>query len=236
MNDEHPVFCGKCGTPNPADNTFCRKCGHVLADDVIEIEGSPPPASPRTPVPGVEIQRFPLVDPDTGEAFDLPPSAPTGSRQTAHPPRRGNVILWSFAIHFIIISLLAMAALMVLNQLGLVPSEEAFEQLQAQVTDLQQRREANQISAEAASLEGQRMLERHGFAQMMKMVAIPLLAGFFLSGLLAGRFWRPKRTLDVTVASMVFGGLCVLCVLDFWVWPAAVALSVVGTLLGRRWR
>lgn len=39
--------CRKCGTPNPEDNVYCRKCGALLDISTREIEAQPKPVMPE---------------------------------------------------------------------------------------------------------------------------------------------------------------------------------------------
>jgi hypothetical protein len=39
--DDEPIYCTRCGTPNPSDSRFCRKCGRSLAEQEAEMIGIP---------------------------------------------------------------------------------------------------------------------------------------------------------------------------------------------------
>lgn len=245
MNDEQPVFCGKCGTPNPAGNSFCRKCGHRLDDDIIEDPESLEEfenSTPQSPVEGVEIVRYPLVDPETGEEIvptDLVTKPALNDRSQENleePPRKGSVALWSLAIHFLAISLLGLATMIVLSQLGLTPSQSAVENFQSEFEALRQRAQANEIDAEQTETEGRRLLERHGFLRLAMLMSGPVLLAFFIAGLIVGKLWRPRRLVPVGISGLIFGLLCSLCLISTIVWPIAVGLSLLGAYVGRRWR
>jgi len=236
VTDKQPVFCGKCGTPNPADNPYCRKCGHHLADDVIEAGDLLDPAAdaePVSPVEGIPVTRFPLVDPETGEEL-ASPRRPAQQQETDAPPpaRRGTVILWSLGIHFVAACVMSLVTLVILGQLGEGPRPEAFAAFQ----ELNERRVNGQISDEQAEREWETLLDRHGVSRILMILSGPVLLGFFISGFIAGRIWRPQRALDVGISGLVIGGLCSLCLISPFVWPLAFAASLAGTILGRRWR
>jgi hypothetical protein len=36
-----PIYCTRCGTPNPARARYCRKCGHSLEEQEAEMIGLP---------------------------------------------------------------------------------------------------------------------------------------------------------------------------------------------------
>ncbi len=240
VTEGSPVFCGKCGTPNPADNGFCRKCGHHLEDDVVE-EGSQQPifpnASPISPVDGISIDRYPLLDPETGE--EIPPIATTPevtpAKRAASQPSRGSLVFRSLGVHLASISLLGITAMIVLSQLGYTPEPESIATFQSQAEDLRQRLENNQISSEEAENEGRRLLEQFGLARLLLLLSGPTLLAFFVAGLITGRLWRPQRLLEVGLAGLLIGGLCSLCLISPMVWPAALGLSLLGTIVGKRW-
>lgn len=39
--DAEPIYCTRCGTPNPADSRYCRKCGRSLEEQEAEMMGIP---------------------------------------------------------------------------------------------------------------------------------------------------------------------------------------------------
>lgn len=39
--EHEAIYCTQCGTPNPADSNFCRRCGHSLADQESAMIGVP---------------------------------------------------------------------------------------------------------------------------------------------------------------------------------------------------
>lgn len=240
VNDQDPIFCGKCGTPNPAENQYCRRCGHRLADDIVEIGEqleSPETSAPISPVEGIDVERFPLVDPDSGEEIKpVVEHNPRHQDSTLPPPRRGSVILWSLGIHFVIISILSLTTLVVMAQLMPSLSPGNLQDLLTQSEDVRSRFESDQLSRDDAQEEERRILESHGILRLFLYLSAPVLLGFFVSGLIAGRLWRPQQLLDVGLAGLMLGGVCSLCLFSPLVWPLAFALSLIGATIGRRWR
>lgn len=233
-----PIFCGRCGTPNPAGNQFCRKCGHRLADDVVEVPSQPPPPDPpRSPVAGISVERFPLVDPETGQEIAPPPrpSLVPGPRAPLPPPRRSSVILWSLAIHFIVTCVLGLATIAVMSRLDSTLSPDNLRDLYERTEDIRARFESRQLDQEHAQIEEREALEAHGVLRLVLILSGPVLLGFLVSGFVAGRLWRPRVLLDVALSGLLLGGLCSLCLFNPLVWPLAFVLSLIGAMLGRRW-
>lgn len=242
MTAQDPIFCGRCGTPNPAGNQFCRKCGHRLADDVIEAQIPPAPEPPRSPVAGITVERFPLVDPETGEEI-APPSVASstldeasGARaDSAPPPRRSSVILWSLAVHFVITCVLGLATFVAMSQLGTTLAPGNLQEFANRLQDVSTRFESHQLDQEHANQEIWELAEARGFIRLLLILSGPVLLGFLVSGFVAGRLWRPRVLLDVALSGMLIGGLCSLCLFNPFVWPLAFVLSMLGAWLGRRW-
>jgi hypothetical protein len=240
---QDPIFCGRCGTPNPGGNQFCRKCGHRLADDVVDVQPAPAqPEPPRSPVAGITVERFPLVDPETGEEIAPPPvasqrpSLAPGARDDSLPaPRRSSVILWSLAVHFVVTCVLGLATLVVVSQVGDTMSPQNVQDLLARSEDIRARYESQQLDQEHAQIEERDLLESHGVIRLFLILSGPVLLGFLVSGFVAGRLWRPRVLLDVALSGVLIGGLCSLCLFNPLVWPLAFILSLVGAMLGRRW-
>lgn len=193
---------------------------------------------PVSPVDGVAVERFPLLDTETGEELVTvePKSDDAPRRDSTKPPRRGGVALRALGVHLVAVVVFGVGAMVVLAQLGHAPSPSDVQAFQGQAEDLRQRLENRQISSEEAEVEGRRLLERSGLARLLLLVSGPVLLGFFVAGVVVGRLFRPARLLEVSFAGLVFGGLCSLCLISPLVWPAAVGLSLLGTIVGRRWR
>lgn len=249
MTEPHPIFCGKCGTPNPADNLYCRKCGHRLAEDVIEgdrisrsaVEGVPqPPEPPAAPIEGVELESFPLVDPETGEPLRVRPRqlGPFDEAHDGPSPRRGSIIIWSVGIHLLAISLLGFASFVVFSSSD-PETTETFSQAElSTVLDIFSRLERGEVTQEQAGTELQGLLPigedallrlqllTHGFA----------LLGFFLSGLICAKLWKPRRLMDVGMAAVIVGGFLSLCFCNPVVWILGFVLCIAGAAVGRRWK
>lgn len=240
VNGQPPIFCGKCGTPNPAENQYCRRCGHRLADDIVEIGDHPESvdnSTPISPVEGIDVVRFPLVDPESGE--EIEPEVEPRRQHLDEPPipvRRGSVILWSLGVHFLIISMLSLMTLVVMAQLTPTLSPGNLQDLLTRSEDVRSRFESDQISRDDAQEEERQILESHGILRLFLYLSGPVLLGFFVSGLIAGRLWRPRQLLDVGLAGLMLGGLCSLCLFSPLVWPLAFALSLLGAIVGRRLR
>ena len=68
------VYCSRCGTPNPAGNKFCGKCGTTLVvappQAVVLADAAPAVATPPAPSPVPTLAPRPVADPVP------PPSAP----------------------------------------------------------------------------------------------------------------------------------------------------------------
>lgn len=220
---------------NPSDNQFCRRCGHRLADDIVEGENQSPGDSdvPTSPVPGVEIKRYPLVDPEDGQEIELNPEPLQKEtvEQQKPPKKRSSVILWSLGIHLLITLTVAIAATALLGQFGFAPSESEIRNFQTQFNELRERN----LSPEATERELEQLFERYGMDQYFELLFWPMLIAFFLSGFLAGRYFRPEFLFDVGIAGFVVGGLCAMCLLNIFLWPLAATLSFAGALLGKRW-
>lgn len=245
MTESHPIFCGKCGTPNPADNLYCRKCGHRLAEDVVEgeetfgnVERDPEP--PAAPIEGVELQSFPLVDPKTGEQLKARPRRPGPFEEAAEgpAPRKGSIILRSIGIHTLAITLLGLASFVVFSASDPATSETFSQAELSSVLDLFARLERGEVTQEQAGTELQGLLPigedallrlqllTHGFA----------LLGFFLSGLICAKLWKPQRLMDVGMAAVIVGGFLSLCFCNPVVWILGFVLCLSGAALGRRWK
>ena len=240
----NPVHCGKCGTLNPGENAYRRACGHRLADDVVEPEHKHHPSRqlpPVSPVAGVEIDRYPLVDPEGQEILTPEPSPPVGTAvATPTAPRRG-ILLWSLGIHLLVLSTVLLVTWGISAQAGLTPSanelQAKLETIQTEVLELNERTKKGELTDEAAAAETQRLFQRHGISQLLMMLVGPVLLGFFLSGVLVGRVCRPTRTLElaeVALAALLVGGLTLCCQLVPWVCPVGFVLTVGGAMLGRR--
>lgn len=236
VSDRSPIFCGQCGTPNPSESQFCRKCGHRLSDDIVVLD-EPDDEAPVSPVDGIDIDRYPLVDPESGEEI-LPEPSPERSApdRSERPIRRGSIILWSLGIHFVIVSIVGMTALALMAQLSTTLEPGNLQDLLTRSEDVRQRFESNQLDRDQAQIEERQILESHGIMRLFLLLSIPVLIGFFISGLVAGRLWRPRQLLDVGLSGLLLGGLCSLCLFSPLVWPLAFALSLLGALAGRRWR
>jgi serine/threonine-protein kinase len=53
--ENHTVFCGKCGTSNPDDNTFCVRCGRSLAP-AVPLAAGPSRGAPGGSLDGLDGQ------------------------------------------------------------------------------------------------------------------------------------------------------------------------------------
>jgi hypothetical protein len=235
------IFCGRCGTPNPADNRFCRRCGHRLADDVIDAPaGTDPtdaePGPPTARIEGIELQRFPLVHPESGEPIEISPPVAPPRRDSPPPPRRSSVIIWSLGIHTLSILLFGLISMVLFSHLEPQAVDAISHTDLAQVLDLLQRLESGELSPEQFESERRRVIPMDD-AVMLRMQLLVhgfVLIGFFLGGLLSGRLWRPRRVLDVGLASAIVGGLLSLCFCNPFVWALGFAVSLAGASIGKR--
>jgi hypothetical protein len=241
VTGQDPIFCGRCGTPNPGGNLYCRKCGHRLADDVVEAEAPPRVEPPRSPVSGISLERFPLVDPESGEEIsppaDLDAGRAPGAQVDASPPaRRGSVIARSLAIHFVVTSVLGLATLVVLSRFEPAASLDNAMDFYARFSDITERSGNRQLDQDQAQVELRELFESHGIIRVMLIVSGPVLLGFFIGGFIAGRLWRARPVIDVALSALLLGGLCSLCLCNLLVLPLAFMFSMLGAMVGRRQR
>lgn len=244
VNRPHLVFCGKCGSPNPADNPYCRNCGHRLEEDVVtfkEIHDLPfdDPSRPIAPIEGIDLQRFPLVDPETGEPSPLTDDLLRVPRK--NPPRpttpRGKIIFWSVGIHMLVIPFCVMFASLALSLILPQPEEGQAQPQISQLLEIQERFERGDLTQEQASQEARRLIPFSDSEMLLASLAImiSLAAGFFLSGLLCGKLWHPQQLLDVGFGVMMLGMLIALVApMTLLIWLIGVPLSLIGAALGRR--
>ena len=245
MTEPHPIYCGKCGTPNPADNLYCRKCGHRLAEDVFDaedglehIEHEPEP--PAAPIEGIELESFPLVDPETGEPLEtrVASSDPLRDAHPAPPPRRGSVILWSIGIHVLAITILGLASFVVFSTSDPETTESFSNAELSSVLDLFARLERGEVTQEQAGTELQRILpiEDDALLRLQLITHGFALLGFFFSGLICGRIWKPRRLMDVGMAAVIVGGGLSLCFCNPGVWILGFVVCLAGAAVGRKWK
>jgi hypothetical protein len=237
------IFCGKCGTANPADNQYCRRCGHRLSDDVVRAE-EPPRAAPQASGPavveGIEVRRYPLVDPETGEPIVA--EAPADARsETLAPHRRGGTVMWSLGLHMaaVVVSAALAVAVTVTVEREWVErfSREDPGQILADQWRLIQRPDFRDMSDEQRTAELARVMRAQDPGTLMRAQLIlygGLLLGFLVAGFVAGRVRRPTRLMDVGLGGLLTGAVISLCCCNPIVATLGFLVSLGGVWLGRR--
>lgn len=243
MSGREAIFCGKCGTANPAENLYCRRCGHRLSEDVVESEEIPRGGARAGPtvVEGVEVERFPLVDPETGEPLEVEAEEADERPRRAAPERRGGTVMWSLVLH---LGAVAAAAALAVGVVIMVEREwvEAFSQedpgrIWAEQWQLIQRPDFQDMSDEQRTAELARITRARDPGTLMRAQLIlygGVLLGFLVAGFFAGRIRRPARLMDVGLGGLLTGAAISLCCCNPIVATLGFVLSLGGAWLGRR--
>lgn len=251
---EPPIFCGKCGTANPAENHYCRRCGHRLSEDVVPPrEGDLPETDPSGPVvvEGVELQRFPLVDPDSGEVLSPGPAERRDATPRSPPARegadedrgrgRGRTVAWAFGLHLLGVAvgaLLATGALVGIERdWARRISEADTGQILQEQWALVQRPDFRTMSDEQRSSELARIARAGDPETLLRAQLVVhggVLLGFLAAGFVTGRLRRPRRLMDVGLGALLTSAAISLCCCNPIVATLGFVLSLGGAWLGRR--
>ncbi len=244
MSGRDAIFCGKCGTANPAENLYCRRCGHRLTEDLVDPEEIPRGRAPRGPavVEGVEVARYPLVDPETGDPVEVEEEEePAGRPRRTPPERRGGTVMWSLALHVAAVAVGALAALGVVvsverEWVEAVSREDPSRMLSEQ-WQLIQRPDFQDLSDEQRTAELARVMRARDPGTLMRAQLVlyaGLLLGFLVAGFASGRIRRPARLMDVGLGGLLTGAAISLCCCNPIVATLGFVLSLAGAWLGRR--
>jgi len=230
---------------NPEENRFCRRCGHILADDVVEptpgSESGTEPSGPQL-VEGVEVQSYPLVDPKSGEEIPAEVGPENRPGASAPPERRGGTVVWSLGLHLagIVISAMLAAAVVVTVEREWIEqfSQADTQQVLSEQWQFFQRTDFRDMSEEQRNAELARIMRAEDPETLIRARLIlhgGVLLGFLVAGIIAGRLRRPRRLMDVGLGGLLAGAGISLCCCNPIVAMLGFAVSLAGAWLGRRW-